>query len=92
MPSLPSRNTVPISKQMSQDVFSRLTHFFRPFNTLLTTLTGLNTTVWNEKPPPLKLPKYSPLNKTLPELWFELKESAAATKKSHFLPQLLPQW
>jgi hypothetical protein len=90
VPSLPSRNTVPAANQMSQDMFGRLSHFFRPFNHLLTTLTGLNTTQWDDKTPPLKLPKYSPLNKTMPDLWFQVKE-AAAVKKAHFLPQLLPQ-
>jgi hypothetical protein len=74
---------------MSQDMYSRLTRFFRPFNNLLSKLTGLNVTHWNTKAPPQKLPKFSPLNETMPELWFEIKE--AATKKSHFLPQLLPQ-
>jgi hypothetical protein len=90
VPSLPSRNTVPAANQMSQDMFGRLSHFFKPFNHLLTTLTGLNTTQWDDKAPPLKLPKYSPLNKTMPDLWFQVKE-AAAVKKTHFLPQLLPQ-
>ncbi len=90
VPSLPSRNNVPYSSQMSQDMFSRLTRFFRPFNNLLSSLTGLNVTHWNDKSPPQKLPKFSPLNKTMPDLWFEVKE-AAASKKTHFLPQLLPQ-
>lgn len=94
VPSLPSRNTVPLVNQMSQDMFTKLTRFFKPFNNLLMALSAeVNVTRWNDKTPPLKLPRYSPLNASMPELWFELKESAAGKKRfgheitDHLLPQ-----
>jgi len=94
VPSLPSRNTVPVGNQMSQDMYAKLTRFFRPFNNHLMAISDVNATQWNDKAPPLKLPRFSPsLNKTMPELWFEIKESAAGKKMfageltAHLLPQ-----
>lgn len=95
VPSLPSRNTVPLSHQMSQDVYAKLTRFFRPFNNHLMTISEVNATRWNEKIAPSKLPLYSPLNHSLPELWFETREAAAAGGKKTFTAELaahlLPQ-
>ena len=88
VPSLPSPNLVPHSQQMSREMFHTLTLFFQPFNDLLASHTGINTTLWNTKTPPSKLPKYSAINKTLSELWFIKKETI---KTLHLLPQLLPQ-
>lgn len=93
VPSLPSRNLVPVANQMSQDMYVRLTRFFRPFNELLMSYSDLNVTHWNVKAPPAKLPKFSPLNKTMPDLWFEVKEAAAGKRlfKGELMPHLLPQ-
>lgn len=93
VPSLPSRNVVPAANQMSQDMYVRLTRFFRPFNDLLMMYSELNVTHWNVKSPPAKLPKFSPLNKTMPDLWFEIKEAAAGKRffKGELMPHLLPQ-
>lgn len=93
VPSLPSRNLVPLSNQMSQDMYVRLTRFFRPFNELLMSYSELNVTHWNTKIPPAKLPKFSPLNKTMPDLWFEIKEAAGNKRlfKGELTAHLLPQ-
>lgn len=93
VPSLPSRNTVPMVNQMSQDMYGKLSRYFRPFNNLLMTLSEVNATRWNDKPPPVKLPRFSPLNKTMPDLWFEIKEAAANKRsfKGELTAHLLPQ-
>ena len=97
VPSLPSRNTVPVAKQMSQDMHTRLTKFFRPLNNLLMAVAGadaVNVTRWNEKAPPMKLQRYTPrLNKTMPDLWFEIKEANANKKlfTRDLMPHLVPQ-
>lgn len=99
VPALPSRNTVPLAHQMTQDMYSKLTKFFVPFNNLLMNITGLNLTHWNDKKPPVKLPKFSlSTNKSLPLLWFE--EELLTIKTTHnkqilfaadLMPHLLPQ-
>jgi hypothetical protein len=92
VPSLPTRNAVPGPNQMSQDMYARLTKFFKPFNTLLTQASGINTTSWDNKVPPAKLQKFNPrLNRSMPELWFETKERNALKKSSSIMSNLVPQ-
>ncbi|KAJ1440612.1 hypothetical protein B484DRAFT_141974 [Ochromonadaceae sp. CCMP2298] len=94
VPSLGARNTVPYNMQMSQDMHSKLTRFFSPFNDLLTNISSLtshrvNVSHWSLSPPPAKLPPYSSLlNASHPRLWFEPEEQLLSPHLSqHLLPQ-----
>ena len=91
--ALQGKNEIPTDKEMSQDVYTRLTKFFAPFNDALMRTTGFNLSHWNTKKPSSKLPKYFNVNRprtaiegginegALPKAWFEIEDDERLNKK-----------
>jgi len=65
-PTLSNRNSIPLSQQMSSNMYRKLSIFFEPFNTVLSIVADINMSHWGMKPPSSEMP-----NRSIERSWFE---------------------
>ena len=88
-PTLSNRNSIPLSQQMSSNMYRKLNTFFEPFNTVLSMVADINMSHWGMRSPSSEMP-----NRSIESSWFEEGGGADEKEKNDYggiVKHLLPE-